>query len=360
MSMIRQTSSIISSGYRYYQTVTIPSGSTQISIIETTPTPSNYLALKGLQTLDFVNGDFIVFPQGTSNRTFAGNIWTYQRLQNNTESFHSNGHGPTDEGVVIYILANQEYDGITFTFNLPKTDISDLTEPVYFWNITQWGVCDSRCGRGYQVRGVVCWKLSPGGNTEEEDNEKRCSDILERPPPERECSTTCQYRWVWLDWGRCNVTCGGGYRQREVKCQWIRETSGETNVDVEDRLCPVGSRPEGMQPCQQGACQYGWRHGEWGACDVVCGEGWKEREVWCEQVGKSGAVSNTLCGEGRNKPDQLVICHTPEPCSNFQWSTSKWSEVRVKLKTNIFLSWHLSGVGSGGMPLVARQTLVQS
>lgn len=114
-------------------------------------------------------------------------------------------------------------------------------------------------------------------------------------------------------------------RRREVRCEWIRD--GEAAVEVEEQLCPEGDRPEDVQPCQQEACQYDWKHGEWGACDVPCGEGWKEREVWCEKQG--GVVSHeALCGAS-DKPDRLDICHTPNPCSDFLWTTSEWNEVKI-------------------------------
>lgn len=314
------------SEYRYYPALTIPLGSTDISVHETTPSQSNFLAFKGSETLDFINGHLTVLPLGIASKPFAGNIWTYEQPGNGAESIHTDG--PIDEDVTVYILANQTHDGINFTFNLPKADLEDLTRPVYFWNSTEWGQCDALCGRGHQERGVACWKLRPGGIVTEEDGGAECGSLT-KPVPRRECSMElCRYKWTSMEWGQCNVSCGEGVRTREVKCEWIREEFGLPNVQTDDHLCPTGEMPEAMDACELGACRYEWGRGEWGRCDAVCGEGRQEREVWCQKEGRKGEeVSETLCT--MEKPSTAELCHAPDPCSNFNWLSSSWSEVRV-------------------------------
>jgi hypothetical protein len=227
---------------------------------EARPSQSNYLALQGVETGDTINGNFKVLPAGTRKRSFAGNMWTYRRLKGVESAFT---RGPVDENITIYILANQNYEGISFTFNLPAEDVTSLQQPVYFWNASEWGACNVTCGRGHQERGVACWTVYPGGRIEEVGNRSECS-LLERPTLEREC--------------------------------------------------------------RMEQCQYRWRQGEWGVCDAVCGEGWKEREVWCERR-PGDKVREELCQESTDKPTTGDTCHAPQPCSNFRWFTSNWSEV---------------------------------
>lgn len=329
--------------YKYYPVLTIPPGSTHISIHEITPSPLNFLALRGQQTLDSVNEDYTVLSGGVTSLAFAGNTWTYKRLPSQSESI--NTRGPTDEGVSVSLLAYQSYDGITFTFNVPKAELGSLGRgEVYYWNTSAWGACDDGdgCGsaNGRQERRVSCWRSKSRG-VKEEVEAGRCEELLERPPTGRGCETpACVHHWVAGGWGTCNVSCGRGVRQREVRCEEV-----ESGVVTEDHLCPSQGKPEAVQPCEElGACQYHWHHGEWGACDVVCGEGRRERGVWCERErgewpvgGVAGAaaeklkVSEDMCGGGEDsdKPHGMESCHAPQPCSHFQWATSDWSKVRA-------------------------------
>lgn len=287
----------------------------------------------------------MVLPTGTTERPFAGNLWTYQRLNgengeesglNGAESAHTTG--PVDEDVMIFILADHNYDGIRFTFNVLTEDLAGLQLPVYFWNTSEWGVCVG-CGRGHQERGVDCWKVYPGGRLEEVEDETECS-LLERPTSERECRMEkCRYQWMASEWDPCNASCGVGIIVRTVWCESgdVGAVSGDRGgvsgdirgETVEEELCPEESRPSLVQECHQEACQYQWRHREWGACDAVCGEGRKEREVWCEKEGRPGDVVREELCEGKDKPARRGSCHAPQSCSSFHWSVSSWSEVRV-------------------------------
>ena len=49
--------------------------------------------------------------------------------------------------------------------------------------------------------------------------------------------------------------------------------------------------------------------------------------LWLTSGGelKAATVSDSHCSEG--KPEDSVECDDMEPCDNFQWSISEWSEV---------------------------------
>ena len=239
--------------------------------------------------------------------------------------------GPVDEDIEVYILANSNYDGIHFTFNLQTSDFARLRQPVYFWNVSEWSACSVGCGRGRQERGVACWMIHPGGRVEEARAEMDCG-LLEDPGSEQECVVEqCQYQWMVLEWDPCNVSCGVGAESRTVRC--VSHDMG--GVAVEEHLCSDEMKPSLVQECHQEACRYQWRHGEWGTCDAPCGEGWMEREVWCEREGRPGdEVKEALC-EGVDRPGRTGRCHAPQPCSRFQWSMSTWSEVRGACRAKV-------------------------
>lgn len=56
---------------------------------------------------------------------------------------------------------------------------------------------------------------------------------------------------------QCNVTCGLGSTSREVVC------IDQAGRSAHHSLCDPGSKPVQHQPCQQEACQYTWRTGDW-------------------------------------------------------------------------------------------------
>lgn len=306
--------------------LTLPHGSTNISISETTPSSANYIALKAKQSQVFINGNFRVFHAGHTPVTFAMSLWSYERLSNGAESVKT--VGPISEEVLVYLLASEVYDGISFSFNLPKSNMDGVNAPVYLWQALEWQSCDVDCGSGHQERNVTCEKLLPGGNLETQETDTMCVS-LQKPITRQECRMDlCHYTWVVSEWNQCNVSCGGnGMESRTVTCQKSANSSTKV-MTVDDKYCLQG-RPTSARLCNKGECQYEWEYGTWGSCDSVCGEGWMEREVWCVREGEEGSVvSRSLC-QDKDKPRHRLTCQSPAgSCSNYQWHTSEWSEVR--------------------------------
>ncbi len=284
------------------------------------PSLANYISLYALRSRNTINGNFRVITEETSQIPFAGNTWTYQQnTSSGAESIYTKG--PIDEDITIYLLANQEYDGVNFTFNPLKTSLGGFKENLYFWNYTEWEECDvAACGHGQQSRGVVCLKLLPGGSVEEVEGE---CDFLKKLDTRRECGMEpCHYTWVESEWNRCNVSCDTGTQTRDVACHLEEEV-------VDDKFCSSELRPLDVRTCHKRACHYEWQHGEWGECLCAAGEGgcgWMERDVWCVKVGEHGdvTVGEELCRD-EGKPERSVSCHTPQPCTT--WVVSDWSEV---------------------------------
>ncbi|MEQ2300220.1 A disintegrin and metalloproteinase with thrombospondin motifs 9, partial [Ameca splendens] len=116
------------------------------------------------------------------------------------------------------------------------------------WDYSPWSECSNSCGGGTRRRGAVCRKASNGG-----DDESKCSqrDKLTVQP----CNDFLCPQWKTGDWSECLVTCGKGYRHRQIWCQF-----GEDRLD--DRFCGT-SKPESVQTCQQQECA-SWQVGPWG------------------------------------------------------------------------------------------------
>ena len=318
----------ISTDYRYYPAVTIPRGSTRIMVEEVSPSRQNFIAVLGTTSGDALNGNYNVLPNGLSVEFLGGATWTYERPLHATEYLRTDG--PINENVTVYLLANSTYNGIRYTFSVPRDLVNEISEPVYYWNEGDWNNCSMECGQGEQDREVSCMKLYPSGQTESVDVSS-CNPST-RPDARRSCNEgLCSYVWEAGDWGMCDSVCGEGRQSRTILCKWLRK-NGTLEV-VDDTLCDSSLEPIHVQYCQVESCRYEWHADEWGKCDSHCGEGWMKREVVCLWMNlwltnggelREATVSDGHCGE--EKPDDSVKCNM-EPCDNFQWIISEWNEV---------------------------------
>ncbi|XP_015240797.1 PREDICTED: A disintegrin and metalloproteinase with thrombospondin motifs 9 [Cyprinodon variegatus] len=163
------------------------------------------------------------------------------------------------------------------------------------WEYSPWSECSKSCGGGTRRRGAVCRKTSEGG-----DEESRCSqrDKLTVQP----CNDFLCPQWETGDWSECLVTCGKGYRHRQIWCQF-----GEDRLD--DRFCGT-SKPESVQTCQQQECA-SWQVGPWGQCTTSCGPGYQMRAVKCV-VGSYGAVMDDTECNAATRPTDTQDCEVAQ------------------------------------------------
>ena len=317
-------------------------GSASITIEEIVPSRNNFIAILGVTSGDTLNGNYNVLPSGLSLEFLAGTTWTYERPLHSTEFLRTDG--PINENVTVYLLANSTYDGVRYTFSVPKDLVNEISNPVYYWNESVWNECNVECGLGEQDRNISCTKLYPSGETESVDISS-CNPST-RPETRRPCHPgVCLYEWEVGEWEICDSVCGEGQQSRIVRCKWLR--SNGTLEDVDESLCDSYSEPNHFRSCQVESCRYEWHAKEWGSCDVLCGEGWKKREVvclwmnlWLTNGGElhAATVSDSHCDN--DKPEDSVKCDM-EPCNNFQWSTSDWSEVSAARAEQSFMALSL-------------------
>ncbi|XP_050542210.1 A disintegrin and metalloproteinase with thrombospondin motifs 20-like isoform X1 [Daktulosphaira vitifoliae] len=210
-------------------------------------------------------------------------------------------------------------------------------KPVAKWKIEKWGDCSAFCGKGIQERNVVCQSIR--GNDEDEE---LC------PEPKPETFTPCNNRpceskqisinsWNYGEWSKCNVTCGNGYQNRQVKCQ------NNEGVLLPANQCNGLKKPEITQSCRTSVIcpkssvisvsgvQYKWWASRWSPCSATCGQGMQNRQVSCRYLHRDGwkyASSEILCeGSGKQPATQklcnLRACLTP---TEYTWKPDHWRE----------------------------------
>ncbi|XP_071450367.1 A disintegrin and metalloproteinase with thrombospondin motifs 20 [Hetaerina americana] len=141
------------------------------------------------------------------------------------------------------------------------------------------------------------------------------------------------YRWRAGLWGPCSETCkeegerSSGYVRRLVACQ------DEYGRDANDSACSHSEKPRDVTPCPHIPFCPKWSHGEWGPCNVSCGEGRQFREIGCR--GSEGQVlADGKCPIAR-KPYSVRIC-SAVPCptrikprrreQKFVWKIWPWEK----------------------------------
>ena len=281
-------------------------------------------------TTESINSNYRILWSGLSDLWFAGTIWWYERPHNSPEYLRTDS--VIQENVTIYLLTNRAQEGIQYFFSLPTETASlwqPTGQPVYYWNSTEWGPCDTACGVGTQEREVACVRLTEDGERVE-TNDSYCNAHT-RPSVRRTCmaGVQCSYEWRHTTWSTCSAECGEGVERREVRCMEV--SSRESRTD--DRHCDAATKPAAAQPCHS-ECRYEWHLGEWGGCDVVCGEGWMKRKVVCLWMNlwlrngkdeEAARVSDSYCSNV-SKPADSASCQA-EPCRHFQWVPTDWTEV---------------------------------
>uniref|UniRef100_UPI0037E80270 A disintegrin and metalloproteinase with thrombospondin motifs 12-like n=1 Tax=Semicossyphus pulcher TaxID=241346 RepID=UPI0037E80270 len=188
----------------------------------------------------------------------------------------------------------------------PK-DQSNLSasEPVsmdIFWAVGNWSECSTTCGIGAIWRTVVC----------SSQNDVDCAS-MKRPEPARTCHLQPCATWQSGSWSKCPDSCAVvGRRYREVQC-----IDSQNKRPLRPFHCQaVSSRPLSTLTCPHKPCMT-WSTSPWGPCSGSCGEGVRERLVYCPEPHR---CSTTL------KPNSTQPCSL-KPCTH--WKSENWEECSV-------------------------------
>uniref|UniRef100_A0A8C9SCL0 ADAM metallopeptidase with thrombospondin type 1 motif, 12 n=1 Tax=Scleropages formosus TaxID=113540 RepID=A0A8C9SCL0_SCLFO len=162
-------------------------------------------------------------------------------------------------------------------------------------------VCSATCGVGAMWRTVTCSSL----------REAHCAGI-HRPEPARRCHLRPCATWHSGSWSKCPEGCLGGTRQRDVHC-----IDTQSKRQLRPYHCQaLAYRPPSSELCSLQPCQE-WQVSPWGKCSRKCGEGVRERLVYCLEPNHCDPTW---------RPNSSEPCNR-HPCS--KWQAEAWEECSV-------------------------------
>ncbi|XP_061197855.1 SCO-spondin-like isoform X2 [Saccostrea echinata] len=156
--------------------------------------------------------------------------------------------------------------------NHEEKDCNTMSCPVDggFSQWSDWSSCSQTCGLGQRTRNRSCTNPSPmynGRNCSGINNEREECLIKKCP---------VHGNWaIWSTWTHCNVSCGGGRRERNRLCKNPQPRHG-------GRPC-FGEEKESMD-CNTNPCPINGGFGEWsswGLCSQSCNSGYRTRYRNC-------------------------------------------------------------------------------
>ncbi|XP_049618973.1 A disintegrin and metalloproteinase with thrombospondin motifs 12 isoform X1 [Syngnathus scovelli] len=124
-----------------------------------------------------------------------------------------------------------------------------------------------------------------------------CQALSGKPVSTLTCPLKTCADWNVSPWGPCSASCGEGMRERLVYCP-VPQGCGPTPRPNSTESC-------GLKPCAE------WRAEEWEQCSVSCGGGQQRRDVTCVNAQDSAIMPDGLC-EKMSKPEALRKCNTQQ------------------------------------------------
>uniref|UniRef100_A0A8C5H0Q5 ADAM metallopeptidase with thrombospondin type 1 motif, 12 n=1 Tax=Gouania willdenowi TaxID=441366 RepID=A0A8C5H0Q5_GOUWI len=171
-----------------------------------------------------------------------------------------------------------------------------------FWVVGNWSECSTTCGIGAIWRTVMC----------SSQNDDDCAN-MKKPEPARTCRLQPCAIWQSGSWSKVSNHCAlVGKRYREVQC-----VDSQTKRPLRPFHCQaVSSRPQSTFTCPHKPC-VAWSSSPWGPCSGSCGEGVRERLVFCPEPHRCSSTP---------RPNHTEPCIL-KPCA--RWKTEEWSECSV-------------------------------
>ncbi|XP_067263336.1 A disintegrin and metalloproteinase with thrombospondin motifs 12 [Chanodichthys erythropterus] len=192
----------------------------------------------------------------------------------------------------------QRPETATSTDDYGNLNARDPVSRSAFWEVGNWSDCSTTCGLGAVWRSVTC----------SSEREEDCTSV-KKPEPAQRCNLRPCAIWKSGNWTKCPEGCVTDMKHREVQC-----------IDTQNRrpLRPfhcqaLSYKPPSSLPCNSWPCLE-WTYSPWGECSKSCGQGVKERLVYCPEYQRCNV---TL------KPSSTESCHL-QPCTS--WAAEAWSQ----------------------------------
>ncbi|KAI3384954.1 hypothetical protein SNEBB_005130 [Seison nebaliae] len=198
--------------------------------------------------------------------------------------------------------------------------------------IGKWQNCDSKCGKGKEIRTIRCVDKK----TYVDVDEDRCN-YLKDDITERECHSPC-YSWQYEPWSSCSKSCGNGIKSRQSMCvrqmgnistlpdpndhEMILHVTGTSNsVPVPTIYCRSMEKPiKQIKTCKNQDC-FEWKINEWSTCSKKCGIGTQFREVNC--IAGNEIFADEYCVQLTERKPTLVQDCIRYHCA--KWTSGEWS-----------------------------------
>ncbi|KAA8585674.1 hypothetical protein FQN60_004368 [Etheostoma spectabile] len=133
---------------------------------------------------------------------------------------------------------------------------------------------------------------------------------------------TEEFSWRFGYWTTCSASCGNkGTWLRTIRCVTL------DGKDVQPTMCQHIPKPiTSPVPCNRQDCPPRWSVSEWSKCSALCGGGWRQRQLSCQQLDARGTVRTLTAAacERTSRPTDTEQC-TANNCPT--WVTSAWGKV---------------------------------